>query len=64
MTKVGFIKELRSGDLIILPGGGSETLRVSNGAMLGRLPGAADTASKSDKLLRALVALRKQPRKH
>jgi hypothetical protein len=64
MTKVGFIKELSSGDLIILPDGGAERLRLTNQAMPGRFAGAAGPAAKSDKLLRALVALRKQIRKN
>jgi hypothetical protein len=64
MTKVGFIKELRSGDLIILPDSERQSLRLSSQAMLDRFPGAADPASKSNKLLRSLTALRKQSRKH
>jgi hypothetical protein len=64
MTKVGFIKELQSGDRIILPDGGSEPLRISGHAMLGDFPGPVGPASKADKLVRALVALRKQARKN
>jgi hypothetical protein len=59
MTKVGFIKELTSGDLIILPTGERESLRLSSQTMVGRFPGAAGLAANSDNLLRALVALRK-----
>jgi hypothetical protein len=64
MTKVGFIKELQSGDPIIVPGGGREPLRLSGRRSPGGFPGAADLGSKSDKVLRALVALRKPARKN
>jgi hypothetical protein len=64
MTKVGFIKELQSGDLIILPGGSPETPRFYSQALPGRVPGAAQPARQSEKVLRALIALRKQSRKN
>jgi hypothetical protein len=59
MIKVGFLKELKPGDLIVLPGGGREPLRFS-AATLGPFAEAMEPAQDSDEVLRALIASRKQ----
>jgi hypothetical protein len=59
MIKVRFIKELNSGDPIVLPGRAREPLRFSL-TTLDRLAEALDPAQVSDRVLRALIALRKR----
>ncbi|MGA8611234.1 MAG: hypothetical protein WB760_05890 [Xanthobacteraceae bacterium] len=59
MIKVGFLKELKPGDLIVLPGGGREPLRFS-AATLGPFAEAVEPPQDSDEVLRALIASRKQ----
>ena len=59
MIKVGFLKELKPGDLIVVPGGGREPLRFS-AATLGPFAEGLESPQDSDDVLRALVASRKQ----
>jgi hypothetical protein len=59
MIKVRFIKELNSGDPIVLPGRAREPLRFSL-AMVNRLAEALDPEPVSGKVLRALISLRKR----
>jgi hypothetical protein len=59
MIKVGFLKELKPGDLIVLPGGGREPMRFS-AATLGPFAEGVELTQEPDDVLRALIALRKQ----
>jgi len=59
MMKVGFLKELKPGDLIVLPGGGREPLRFS-AATLGPFAEGVERDQDPDDVLRALIASRKQ----
>lgn len=56
MIKVGFLKELKSGEMIIVPGHERGPLRLG-AAAVGRL--AATAERKPDRLLRRLIATRK-----
>jgi hypothetical protein len=59
MIKVGFLKELKPGDLIVVPGGGREPLRFS-AATLGPFAEGMESGQETDDVLRALIASRKQ----
>jgi hypothetical protein len=59
MTKVGFLKELKPGDMIVVPSGGGEPLRFS-AATLGPFAEAMEPPQEPDDVLRALIASRKQ----
>jgi hypothetical protein len=59
MTKVGFLKELKPGDMIVLPGGGREPMRFS-AATLGPFAEVMESPQDHDDVLRALIASRKQ----
>jgi hypothetical protein len=59
MIKVGFLNELKPGDLIVLPAAGREPMRFS-AATLGPFAEEADLAQEPDEVLRALIASRKQ----
>ena len=59
MIKVGFLKELKPGDLIVVPGGGREPLRFS-AATLGPFAEGMESGQEPDDVLRALIASRKR----
>ena len=59
MIKVGFLKELKPGDMIVVPGGGREPLRFS-AATLGPFAEGMEAAQEPDDVLCALIASRKQ----
>ena len=59
MIKVGFLKELKPGDLIVVPGGGREPLRFS-AATLGPFAEGVEAPQAPDDVLSALIASRKQ----
>ncbi len=59
MIKAGFLKELKPGDLIVLPGGGRERMRFS-ATTLGPFAEGVELTQEPDDVLRALIALRKQ----
>jgi hypothetical protein len=61
MTKVGFIEELKSGEMIIIPARGPELVRFSGQTANVSIGGTPDRPS--DKLLRKLIALRGQDKK-
>jgi hypothetical protein len=61
MTKVGFIEELKSGEMIIVPARGPEFVRFTGQTVD---VGFGETSDRpSDKLLRKLIALRGQDKK-
>jgi hypothetical protein len=59
MIKAGFLKELKPGDLIVLPGGGREPIRFS-AATLGPFAEGVELTQEPDEVLRSLIASRKQ----
>jgi hypothetical protein len=59
MIKVGFLKELKPGDLIVLPGAGREPMHFST-ATLGPFAEGMESAQEPDDVLCALIASRKQ----
>ena len=61
MTKVRFIKELQSGEPIVLPGGGPASLRLAGSAPFARV---TVSARKPNDVLHALVASHKQRSKN
>jgi len=58
MTKVGFLDQLKPGEMIIVPGHGREPLRLSSAAMLERFADRSDAAPDASELLGALIASR------
>jgi hypothetical protein len=59
MIKVGFLKELKPGDLIVVPGGGREPMRFS-AVTLGPFAEGIEAPQDADDMLRALIASRKR----
>jgi hypothetical protein len=60
MMPARFLERLNSGDVIVLRAGGQEPLRLAVQAILpGRAPAGESKETRSGKLLRQLIALRK-----